>query len=161
MDHYKIKVLFVCLGNICRSPMAEGVFKKLVKEKGLESQIYCDSAGTSSYHIGNDPDERMCQTASGYSITLQHKARQLKIKDFEDFDYIIAMDSSNFSDILKLAGDNESYKSKIGLMRDYDLEGHGQDVPDPYYGGIKGFDEVYHILRRSTELFLQEITAEK
>lgn len=159
MDDHKIKVLFVCLGNICRSPMAEGVFKKIVTEEGLDDKIYCDSAGTSDFHIGADPDERMCRTATSYSVNLLHKARQFAKSDFDRFDYIIAMDNSNLNNILSLAENKEKHADKVLLMREFDPQGRGEDVPDPYFGGQKGFDEVYHILERSTRNFLNHINS--
>ena len=149
-----IGVLFVCLGNICRSPMAEGVFKNHLKVKGLQDKIFADSAGTGAYHVGEDPDHRMCDTAKGFSIILEHKARQFNRLDFEKFDYIIPMDQSNLKDIHSVAGNNPEFLAKIKLMRDFDPVPDSKNVPDPYYGGLDGFTNVYQILDRSTQNFL-------
>src|SRR5688572_8369678 len=97
-----INVLFVCLGNICRSPLAEGIFKDIVKKKGLNNKISIDSAGTGNYHIGADPDHRSIKVARKYDIELDHKARQFVKRDFDDFDYIIAMDQNNYDNIKRL-----------------------------------------------------------
>lgn len=155
-----IKVLFVCLGNICRSPLAEGIFKDLVKKKGLSDKIFCDSAGTANYHIGKDPDHRSCDVASRYKITLEHKARQFFENDFEDFDYIVAMDRSNFENIKRLKAQG-SIEGKVFLMRKFDpLKDKEEDVPDPYYGGLSGFEEVYKMLLRSCENLLEYLLNE-
>ena len=155
-----IKVLFVCLGNICRSPLAEGIFKNQVRIKGLTNQIECDSAGTSSYHAGADPDPRSCSTAQKYEIILDHRARQIIKKDFEAFDYILAMDQSNYDFILKMKVE-EHIGSKVFLMRKFDaILKDGLDVPDPYFGGIDGFEYVYEMLLRSSENFLNYIIKE-
>jgi protein-tyrosine phosphatase len=150
------KVLFVCLGNICRSPMAEGVFKKVVESKGVASKFYIDSAGTSAYHIGAQPDARMRATALENGIVLDHCARQIKIKDFDDFDYILAMDISNYHNIRSLTSDKAKL-DKVLMMRAFDSDKSSMDVPDPYYGGISGFKEVYDILWRCCNNFYNHI----
>lgn len=149
-----VKVLFVCLGNICRSPMAEGVFKKHLDQVGWGESFSVDSAGTSGFHIGENPDQRMCETALQYSIELDHKARQFLAEDFERFDYIVAMDRANLRDIKSLSN-SPIHLQKVHLMRDFDTGFEGQEVPDPYYGGLDGFHEVYRILDRSADGFLK------
>ncbi len=140
-------VLFVCLGNICRSPIAEGVFRHLVDETGLTSSVRVDSAGTASYHIGELPDKRARQVCAERGIKLSHRARALTEHDFETFDYILAMDKQNLSNILKIQPANT--KAKVMLMRDFDIKHKGAEVPDPYYGEISDFEEVFDILERS------------
>ena len=149
-----IKVLFVCLGNICRSPLAEAVFNDLVAKKKLSDKISSDSAGTAAYHIGEDPDERSVQVARKHNVPINHKGRQLIHQDLVEFDYIIAMDRQNLSGILVKGG---VYKENVFLMRDFDELDRGGEVPDPYYGGIDGFDEVYDILLRSCDNWLDFI----
>lgn len=154
-----MKVLFVCLGNICRSPMAEGIFKHMVEQEGLADKILTDSAGTSRYHVGNPPDARMCAVAEKKGITLNHKARQLSFGDFYDFNYIIAMDSNNYEDIMSERPINDDHSSQILMMREFDLERgeHEMDVPDPYYGGEQGFENVYNMLHRSCYVLLNHV----
>jgi len=149
------RVLFVCLGNICRSPLAEGVFRKKIKERGLEDVYEVDSCGTAAYHIGQQPDGRSVQNASQNGVKLEHQARQFSVDDFENFDYILAMDKSNLRDIQSLEVDRKGYE--LVLMRNYDVQGINQDVPDPYYGGENGFQEVFEILDRSTTALLNHI----
>jgi protein-tyrosine phosphatase len=153
----KIKVLFVCLGNICRSPLAEAIFKHKLKERGLENQIEADSCGTSNYHIGGNPDPRTIANAKKNGVSIDHCGRQLSVSDIENFDYILAMDSSNFRNIHLVLKD-EKHKPKIQMMRDYDPQGKG-DVPDPYYGGEKGFQEVFDILDRTMDGFLDHLAS--
>lgn len=153
----RIKVLFVCLGNICRSPLAEAVFKHKVRERGLESWIEADSCGTSNYHIGDTPDPRTLANAEKNGITINHLGRQLCAADFDEFDYILAMDKSNYQNILRLP-DGARNKGKVQLMRDYDPTAKGE-VPDPYYGGEKGFQEVFDILDRSIDKFIDHLVA--
>lgn len=153
-----IKVLFVCLGNICRSPLAEGLFLKHIKENNLESQISCDSAGTAGYHIGELADPRTRKNAESHGVKLIHKARQFSTKDFENFDYILLMDDSNLNNVEYLKKDN--VKSKIFKMRFFDHDFKDHDVPDPYYLGEEGFENVYNILDRSTLNFLEFLRKE-
>ena len=154
----KIKVLFVCLGNICRSPLAEAIFKHKLRERGLTSKIEADSCGSANYHIGDSPDPRTIANAKKNGVTIDHCGRQLSVDDIESFDYILAMDSSNFTNIHRLLKD-EKHKPKIQMMRDYDPKGKG-DVPDPYYGGEKNFQEVFEILDRTMDGFLDKLEDE-
>lgn len=153
-----MKVLFVCLGNICRSPMAEGVFKYLVEKENLENKIEIDSAGTAAYHVGNSPDTRMRDVAASHGILLTSKAREITPLDLRDFDYIIAMDQSNFDNILLL--DKGETTAKVVMMREFDSDPEDGNVPDPYYGGLDGFEKVYQILMRSNLTFLEKIKQE-
>ncbi len=155
-----IKVLFVCLGNICRSPVAEGIFAKLVKEKGLNQQISCDSCGTSNYHIGGSPDDRSSENALNNGLVLDHRARQFTKEDFENFDYILAMDAKNMADIKALENPAKNATYTLMMMRDFDGLGKGTDVPDPYFGGSSGFQDVFDILQRSNEGLLDFVVEE-
>ena len=150
------KLLFVCLGNICRSPSAENIMNYLVQQKGLENQIICDSAGTSSYHIGASPDRRMQAAASRRGIKLVGQARQFEASDFEQFDLILAMDRSNYRDILKLDSDS-IYGDKVRLMCDFASQHRDREVPDPYYGGEAGFDHVINLLLDACDGLLEEV----
>ncbi|MFT6882331.1 MAG: protein-tyrosine phosphatase [Marinoscillum sp.] len=143
-----IKVLFVCLGNICRSPLAEAIFNDKVAKKGFSDKVSSDSCGTANYHTGKLPDHRSIQIAEKNNIPMDHSARKFQIKDAKEFDYILAMDQSNYRNILH----EISYKPEgLFLMRSFDLQGKDLDVPDPYYGGLDGFKDVYQILDRSIE----------
>ena|SRR5882724_908656 len=141
-----MKILFVCLGNICRSPLAEAIFNDKIKSKGLQEKILADSCGTGNYHVGDWPDHRTIKCAAKNNILINHVGRQLSHADLENFDLILVMDGSNLFNVLRLG--NESTKSKVKLMRSFDPLGEG-DVPDPYYGNEKDFDEVFEILERS------------
>jgi protein-tyrosine phosphatase len=147
-----MKVLFVCLGNICRSPLAAAIFNHKVKEQKLD--WHSDSCGTGNYHIGGSADERSINIAKKNGVNMQHVVRQLTAKDLLEFDHIIAMDKSNLFNILRLSSAKD-YQHKIKLMREYDPHGVG-DVPDPYYGTEREFKEVYEILDRCIEKFLEE-----
>ena len=153
-----INVLFVCLGNICRSPMAEGIFNKIIEDKGFHLQVSSDSAGTSAYHIGEDPDHRMQETALKHDIQLNHKGRQLNIKDFDQFQYIIAMDQNNFDDIKLLSSQHHRSHDGILMMRDFDKSKDNKNVPDPYWSKMDGFEEVYQILYRCNMEFVNFLT---
>lgn len=148
-------ILFVCLGNICRSPIAEGVFQQLVNEAGLTSAIKVDSAGTASYHIGELPDKRARLVCEERGIKLTHRARAFSKDDFETFDYILAMDKQNLANIQKLQPVNA--RAKLMLMRDFDPKHKGAEVPDPYYGEMDGFVEVFEMLERSCRELLADL----
>lgn len=149
----KVKVLFVCLGNICRSPLAEAIFKDKVKRKNLDRFIEADSCGTANYHVGDTPDERTVRNALKNGVTINHYGRQLAVDDLDYFDFILAMDNSNHSNIKRLVY-ADHHHDKIALMRTYDPLGKGKDVPDPYYGTEHDFQEVFEILDRSVEQFI-------
>ncbi|MBN1231225.1 MAG: low molecular weight phosphotyrosine protein phosphatase [Anaerolineales bacterium] len=154
-----VKVLFVCLGNIVRSPLGENVFMHLVEEQGLQNKYKADSAGTIGYHAGETPDSRMRRVASKRGLQYTGKARQVQDRDFVDFDLIIAMDTTNREDLLERAG-TDTHRSKIHLMREFDPHVNTEaSVPDPYYGGIDGFEEVYDIVDRSCRVLLEKLEA--
>lgn len=153
-----VQVLFVCLGNICRSPIAEGVFRELVNERKLSHFIQCDSAGTAAYHVGGLADKRMRKVAQTHGIALTHHARQLSDEDFNQFDYIVAMDESNYENIKRsrITGNNENFPlENILLYRLFDIDqGDSRIVPDPYYDEIEAFETVYQIVHRCGQSFL-------
>ena len=151
------RVLFVCLGNICRSPLAEAIFNQLLKEKGLAQEISCDSAGTGDWHVGEPPDPRTQEVAQRYQVPLDHRGRQFATRDFETYDYVIAMDGKNRQHIESLADVSESASYQLFLMRDFDNKSEDPDVPDPYWGGEQGFDDMYHLLRRCCDNLLNHI----
>jgi protein-tyrosine phosphatase len=149
-----MKILFVCLGNICRSPLAEGVFRKLVLESG-RNDIEADSAGTGGWHVGESPDSRMRRTAERHGVSLEGiQARKFKRSDFDEYDLILAMDRSVYRDILSMAGDSQH--EKVKLFRSFD-DVDGSDVPDPYYGGSDGFEQVFEIVDRTSRNILESI----
>jgi protein-tyrosine phosphatase len=151
-----VRVLFVCLGNICRSPAAEGVFLHLVHESGLGDQFVVDSAGTGAWHEGERADPRMRAAAEQRGVTLASTARQVSKPDFRHFDHIFAMDASNLSTLRRLAP--PEHREKIRLFRDFDPDAPGADVPDPYYGGHEGFEEVLDIVTRTSRALLTALT---
>ena len=150
-----VKVLFVCLGNICRSPLAEAIFNHKIKEKGLEELVEADSCGTASYHIDQVPDSRTLANAKKNGISIDHYGRQLRADDLEYFDFIFAMDTSNHANILRLKNAS-AYTNKIALMRDFDPLDKG-DVPDPYHGSEYHFQEVFDILDRTLDKFIAHL----
>jgi protein-tyrosine phosphatase len=152
-----IQVLFVCLGNICRSPLAEEIFRQQVADRGLSGQITCDSAGTSGWHIDQPSDPRTIDVGRKYGLDVRHLGRAFVEKDFEDFDYILAMDRSNHTDIQKVSGYSVYEAGRLKLMRDFDDNAPGADVPDPYFGEADGFDSVYHMLEHSCNNLLDFI----
>jgi protein-tyrosine phosphatase len=163
------KLLFVCLGNICRSPSAENIMNHLIKQAGLSDgcadakgvRILCDSAGTSSYHIGSSPDKRMSvAAATKLGIQLCGQARQFQKSDFQDFDLILAMDRENHQDILSLDQTGQYYQ-KVRLMCDFCSRHTLKEVPDPYYGGLEGFNQVIDLLVDACEGLLTYVTSQQ
>lgn len=141
------RILFVCLGNICRSPLAEGVFQHLVEERGLEDRYEVDSAGTGAWHVGEPPDSRSQDVAGKHGIVLSSRARQIRAEDFHGFDLVIAMDRENRANLERI---RDGGSGRLHLLREFDPAAQGDmEVPDPYYGGPDGFDEVYDMVRRS------------
>ena len=151
----------ICMGNICRSPLAHGVFEHLVKEAGVSDQIHVDSAGTHFYHVGCLPDERSIDKARDYGIDITtQRARQLTREDFTDFDYLLVMDKRNLRDASVIAPTPELAK-KLTLFLDYSLGDYSEiEVPDPYYGGIDGFEHVYQLVKSASEGFLDYLQNE-
>lgn len=151
------KVLFVCLGNICRSPTAEGIFRKFVKNKKLDAKIIIDSAGTMGYHEGELPDKRMRVLASQRGYLLDSRARKFNPEfDFDNFDYIVTMDDENFNDVNRL-DIYHSYKNKIFKMSDFVNDKNVKEIPDPYYGGENEFNYVIDLLEIGAKNLLNKI----
>lgn len=150
------KVLFVCLGNICRSPTADGIFRELVAREKLDRIITVDSAGTSDWHIGKKPDARTIAAAKkrGYDLSIL-RARQVSADDFEEFDYILAMDNNNLQDLQKLKP--RGYDGHLGLFLDFSSHKKYREVPDPYYGGDAGFELVLDLVEDAAEGLLSHI----
>lgn len=144
-----MKILMVCLGNICRSPLAEGIMREKLRKYRLEGMV--DSAGTASYHIGEEPDLRSIEVARKHNIDISYqRARPFRSDDFDKFDLIFAMDSENYRNIMRLArSDND--RKKVELILDRIHPGKGFEVPDPYYGGNDGFEKVFKLLDASCE----------
>jgi protein-tyrosine phosphatase len=154
-----MRVLFVCLGNICRSPTAEGVFRKLVREAGLEGRIHIDSAGTGGWHAGAPPDERATAAARRRGIPLDGAARKVLAGDFGDFDLLLAMDRENHAELLRRAPDDDA-RAKVRFLREFDAASATRgdlEVPDPYYGGERGFDDVLDLVEAACAGLLAEL----
>jgi protein-tyrosine phosphatase len=155
-DNKKIKVLFVCMGNICRSPTAHGVFRQLVIDENLVEYIEIDSAGTHAYHVGNPPDSRAQQTAHSRGIDLSDlTARQARSEDFHEFDYVLAMDTDNFRGLKAIcpAGREE----RLYMFLDFAPNVKAKEVPDPYYGGPSGFEKVFDMVDEASRGLLEDI----
>lgn len=152
-----MKICFVCQGNIIRSPLAENIFRQLVEEQGLSGKYQLDSAGTSAYHVGEAPDRRMRQVAAEHGFNYTGRARQFWREDLEKFDLILVMDQNNRR-ILESMVQDSSRANKIHMMRDFDSQGGADlDVPDPYYGGLEGFEITFQIVKRSCEGLLEAL----
>ncbi len=154
-----MNILFVCMGNICRSPAAEGIFKQLVEEAGLSGRITCDSAGTIGYHAGDRADSRMRAAASSRGYSLDSLSRRVRPADFDEFDHIIAMDRENMDVLQQLAGIHPG-KARLSMMCDYATRHRESEVPDPYYGGGRGFDRVLDILEDACAGLLDKLSAQ-
>ncbi|MFW6224289.1 MAG: low molecular weight protein-tyrosine-phosphatase [Bacteroidota bacterium] len=149
------KILTVCLGNICRSPMAQGILRKKISERGLDIEV--DSAGTADYHVNEAPDPRSVKTLLKYSNDISDlRGRQFESEDFIKFDLIIPMDEDNYRHIIKLARTEDDTK-KVKMLMNYLYPGENISVPDPYFGGPEGFDHVYEMLDKATDKLLEEI----
>jgi protein-tyrosine phosphatase len=154
-----LRLLFVCLGNICRSPTAEGVMRELVLAAGLTESVELDSAGTGAWHVGSPPDPRAQAAARERGIALEGRARQVSGEDFERFDLVLAMDRANMRELRLLAPD-ESMRGKVRLLREFDavsVQAGELDVPDPYFGSSGGFEAVLEIVHRGCEGLLSGI----
>lgn len=150
------RVLFVCTGNICRSPLAEAVFAHYVREEGLEDRFVADSAGLDSWHVGEPADPRTCHIGQTYGVPVPSIARQFQAEDYERFDIILAMDRGHLQALLSRAP--ARHRHKVRLMRDFDEPAHhGRDVPDPYYGGPAGFESMYRMLAASCRNLLESL----
>lgn len=157
-DTNTVSVLFVCLGNICRSPLAEAVFRKKVEEAGLEASFRIDSAGTSGYHDGALPDDRTRRVAARRGVEVGGSSRRITEADVRTFDYLVAMDRDNLRDVealMQRVGVNDGAPQAC-LFREFDPEADGSlEVPDPYFGGPRGFDDVHDLVERSADGFLR------
>jgi protein-tyrosine phosphatase len=151
-----VKVLFVCMGNICRSPTAEGVFKSIVEKAGLADRITSDSAGTGDYHLGEAPDPRAQSAAltRGYDLS-PLCARQVSRRDFSEFDYILAMDEANLRQLKRLCP--PEHAGKVKLFMEFAGEGSAREVPDPYYGGAHGFERVLDMVEQASKGLLEHL----
>jgi len=145
-----VRILFVCLGNICRSPTAEGVMRHLLSERGLADRVEVQSAGTGSWHVGASPDPRSTEAARRRGITLEGAAQQVTVRDFDGFDLLVAMDRTNLRDLCAMAPGPEA-RAKLRLLLDE------ADVPDPYYGGERGFDDVLDLVTEACERLADEV----
>ena len=156
-----MRILFVCLGNICRSPTAEGVMRHRLREAGLGEDVDVESAGTGGWHIGHPPDERATASAAARGIALDSRAQRFESSHFDDFDLIVAMDRQNLADIRSLAPHADA-EGRIQLLREFDplaVESGDLEVPDPYYGGEDGFEEVLDMVERACAGLIGEIEA--
>lgn len=152
----EVSVLFVCLGNICRSPTSEGVFRAQATRELADFKVYVDSAGTASYHAGYPPDRRAIRAASRRGIDISSsRARRVSLVDFDVFDYIIAMDYQNYEDLRSLTPAN--YQGHVGLFMDYASGSPEREVPDPYYGGVHGFDRVLDMIEDASAGLIEKI----
>ncbi|MBK1633711.1 phosphotyrosine protein phosphatase [Thiohalocapsa halophila] len=154
----KVKVLFVCMGNICRSPTAQGVFRKLVEEAGLAEVIEIDSAGTHAYHLGEPPDPRARETALRRGIDLADlRARRAVAEDFELYDYVLAMDQDNYHALSGICPPGRGLERRLALLMDYAPQARMREVPDPYYGATGGFESVFDMVEEAAAGLLEEI----
>ncbi len=151
------QLCFVCLGNIVRSPLAENLFRQLADQAGLESKYQVESAGTGDWHVGDPPDSRMRRVAARHGLVYNGRARQFRREDFERFDWIIPMDRENLDHLRRIARSPDD-RAKLHPLRTFDPQGNPRlAVPDPYYGGIDGFEEVYQIIERSCKGLLEAL----
>ena len=151
-----INILFVCMGNICRSPSAEGFFAHALKQSDYRKLISIDSAGTHGYHVGHGPDPRAVDTAANFDVDIGHlRSRKVSTSDFHNYDLIVAMDRSNFEDLQRIQPVDST--ASLKMMMEYHPEGHPDEVPDPYYGGVAGFTYMCELLEAATTGLLEEV----
>ena len=154
-----VRLLFVCMGNICRSPTAEGVMAHLLEREGLTDAVTIDSAGTGAWHAGSAPDERATSAAATRGIMLSGCARQVRRTDFDDFDLLLCADGDNLRDVRSIASDGDA-RAKVRRLRDFDPQARASgdlDIPDPYYGGARGFEDVLDLVERACEGLLDDL----
>ncbi len=152
-----MKILFVCTGNICRSPLAQAVFEKLAAGRGLSTHYQTESAGTTAYHVGDNADERMRRTAAEHGVPFSHQSTQISRRDLDAYDLILVMDRDNLAAVERLARSGDVV-GKVRMFREFDPHGHpGAPVPDPYYGGPDGFEEVFRIVDRTNRALLDAL----
>jgi protein-tyrosine phosphatase len=157
-----VRLLFVCQGNICRSPTAEGVMRCVLLEAGLDSRVEVDSAGIGAWHVGEPADRRALAAARRRGIDLTGNARQVASADFDDFDLVLAADAATQRDLLRLAGEDPERRSKVRRLREFDsasVQAGDLEIPDPYYGGADGFDHVLDIVEAACRGLLGELEA--
>lgn len=151
-----MKILMVCLGNICRSPLADGLLRHKITNEGLLASV--DSAGTANYHVGGAPDQRMTETAKKNSIDISDlRARQFEVHDFDNFDLIYVMDKSNYENVIRLSRNNEDQNKVKLILLELGKSNVINEVPDPYYGGQAGFEHVFDLLDRATDVIMEKI----
>lgn len=153
-----MRILFVCMGNICRSPTAEGVFRQVVKSRAPHLEVEIDSAGTHDYHVGDPPDRRAIEAARRRGVDLSElRARTVAARDFEYYDLILAMDDENLAELRRRAP--QRYRERVRLFMEYAPAAASRHVPDPYYGGAQGFEDVLDLLEEAAEGLLQQLMA--
>ncbi len=159
-EDQKIRLMFVCLGNICRSPLAEAAFRAEVQKAGLSDVFETSSSGTGEWHVGKQADQRMRETARRYGMSLdEHRAQQFDAGHFAEFDHILVMDKDNLHDVLFLDR-KERHGNKVRLFREFDPQPDDYQVPDPYFGGRQGFEDVFEIVRRTARQLLDRLIVE-
>lgn len=150
------KVMFVCAGNICRSPLAHAMFDKVIKEKGLEDLFITESSGTNGFHVGDLPDIRTRENALSHNLDVSHISRKFESEDLEEWDLLLVMDKSNYKNVLAKSTSREQ-ENKIHLFREWDSQSGDIEVPDPYMGGTQGFEDVYKIVERTTYFLVNDL----
>ncbi len=159
-DVAPIRIMFVCLGNICRSPLAAGVFREKVEAAGLAERFEIASSGTGNWHVGEQADARMRSTAQGYGLSIEaHRAQQFVVDDFGQYDHVFVMDKSNLHDVLFL-DEEDVHSGTVRLFREFDPQPGDFQVPDPYHGGEQGFENVYAIVDRTAQAILERLIDE-
>ena len=151
-----MRILLVCLGNICRSPTAEAALRAALDEAGLGDRVTVESAGTGNWHAGQPPDERMTAAAADVGLVLSGEARQVAPEDFERFDLILAMDAGNYRELLAMAPDDRA-RERVRRFREFETDADAEDVPDPYYGGPEGFGRVVQIVRAGADGVVEHV----